>query len=252
MLYVFLGAPKQVIEKVEATIASLLAKSPNALVVRVEEDMVATLPELLQEQGLFKANYIVYINALSSEPLRDWALENLALLKESTHLCLLALEEVNDKEKKEIEKSAEKVQECKEQQEVRREKGEGGGTARVSGAHGVVLAQRDPFAISDALLTKDTKRLFVELEHARLGGERGEEVIGTLFWAAKTMAQALSAKNADEAGLKPYPYQKATAGVRVWGHDGVETLVYSLATASQRAYANSEDIFTLLERELCG
>ena len=75
MLYVFHGEPKAVIEKVEGTIASLLAKSREAALVRVEEEGVARLGEVLFEQGLFKSTYIVYINALSSEMLREYVFD---------------------------------------------------------------------------------------------------------------------------------------------------------------------------------
>jgi DNA polymerase III delta subunit len=251
MLYAFHGEPKQVIEKVEGMIASLLAKSPDAVVVRVDEQMAerGEVGSILFEQGLFKANYIVYINALSSEVLGEYALESLPLFKESAHVVILSLAAVKEKELKEIEGVAEKVQRCAEQAVPGEAKNEtsGAGPRWLNGA-----SRRDPFAITDALQKKDARALFVELEHARLSGERGEEVLGVLFWAAKTMLLAASSKTASGAGLKDYPYRKALAGVSAWGQAGAEGLVFFLATAQMESYRTGEDIFDLLERELCG
>jgi DNA polymerase III delta subunit len=255
MLYVFHGDPRAVIEKVEGTIVALLAKSPEASLVRVDEERVATLGDVLFEQGLFKSTYIVYINALSSEILRDYIFENLAVLKESPHLILLGLpaakNKTEEKDFAELEKVATKVQKCTTTPEMRSENGEvSKGYSGVAGTN--LLIKRDPFAISDALLTKDGKRLFVELEHARLSGERGEEVLGVLFWAAKTMLLATGTKNSAEAGLKDYPYRKALGGVTVWGESGARELVYTLATAQTESYRTGEDIYARLERVLCG
>jgi hypothetical protein len=182
----------------------------------------------------------VYINALSSEVLGEYALENLELLKESPHLVLLAFGSVKEKDLVELEKAATKMQKCT-QGDTRH--------TQVKPVYGQL--KRDPFAISDALLSRDRVRLFVELEHARLGGERGEEVVGVLFWAAKTMVLAEGTKNATEAGLKDYPYRKALAGLQKWGAEGASSLVYTLARTPQRAYADGEDIFASLQRSLC-
>jgi hypothetical protein len=240
MLYIFHGDPKTVIEKVEGTIASLLGKNTDATVVRAEDEMVVGggLGDILFEQGLFKSTYIVYINALSSELSRDYIFENLETLKKSPHLILLGLAAVKEKELKELEVAATKIQKCTEVQPP---------YIRVSGG-----VKRDPFKISDALLSNDKRALFVELEHARLGGERGEEVVGVLFWAAKTMVLAASAKTATEAGLKDYPFRKAQAGLKAWGADGAEKLLVTLAHVPTNAYRNGEDVFSALERELCG
>lgn len=249
MLYVFHGDPKAVIEKVEGTIASLSTKNRDAAVVRVEEEGVGTLGDMLFEQGLFKSTYIVYINAMSSEVLREYIFENVETLKESPHLILLSLtaakNKTEEKELAELEKVASKMQKCViKNTEVE--------PPYIGAVVGAKLLKRDPFAITDSLLKKDKLALFVELEHARLSGERAEEVVGVLFWAAKSMALAGSAKSAAEAGLKPYPYQKAKEGYAVWGKEGADELVFTLATLSTKAYADGEEVYAALERVCCG
>jgi DNA polymerase III delta subunit len=65
------------------------------------------------------------------------------------------------------------------------------------------------WAMADALAARDKKSLWVLLQDARRAGLAAEEIIGTFWWQLKTLRLARLTKEAGEAGMKDFPYNKA-------------------------------------------
>lgn len=65
------------------------------------------------------------------------------------------------------------------------------------------------FALVDALQAGDRKRAWILYRQLIASGVSAEEVHGTLAWAARGVVLASHTKNANEAGMKPFPYDKA-------------------------------------------
>lgn len=65
------------------------------------------------------------------------------------------------------------------------------------------------FALVDALQAGDRKRAWILYRQLIAGGASAEEIHGTLAWAARGVVLASHTKNANEAGMKPFPYDKA-------------------------------------------
>ncbi|MCL9972007.1 MAG: hypothetical protein NBV63_01185 [Candidatus Pacebacteria bacterium] len=65
------------------------------------------------------------------------------------------------------------------------------------------------FALVDAVQAGDRKRAWILYRQLMDSGASAEEVHGTLAWAARAVVLAARTKSASEAGMKPFPYDKA-------------------------------------------
>jgi DNA polymerase III delta subunit len=65
------------------------------------------------------------------------------------------------------------------------------------------------FALTDAYLKNDRKQMWVLYRKFIEAGISAEEIHGVLSWQVRALVLAAKAKNATEAGLKPFVYTKA-------------------------------------------
>lgn len=134
--------------------------------------------------------------------------EALPALAESSHTFLIIEGPLLAEEKKRWQKYAESIQEYK-------------------------LAAKErfnTFALADALATRDRKKLWLLWHEARLSGNAAEELIGILWWQLKSVRLAALTKNADEAGMKDFSYQKARRALTKLPQEEAERLSRSLLT----------------------
>ena len=104
------------------------------------------------------------------------------------------------------------------------------------------------FSLADALARKDKKTLWLLLHEARLSGIALEEIIGVLWWQLKTLRLTTLAKSASEAGLKPFPYQKAKRSLGKFKDDELENLSLSLLTLQHDSRLGLAELDVALER----
>ncbi|MEK7462031.1 MAG: hypothetical protein AAB618_00445 [Patescibacteria group bacterium] len=108
------------------------------------------------------------------------------------------------------------------------------------------------FAITEALAKKDKKQLWVLLQEARAAGVRDEETIGLLWWQLKSLRLAKLSRSAKEAGMKDYPYKKATQSLRNFKDGEVEALSRSLLELYHLAHQGKRDLDGALEEWILG
>lgn len=65
------------------------------------------------------------------------------------------------------------------------------------------------FALADALANKDKKTLWILLVRAKQNGQSAEQLIGMLFWQLKALRLAAVTQSPEEAGQKPFVWNKA-------------------------------------------
>ena len=106
----------------------------------------------------------------------------------------------------------------------------------------------NPFALADALLRKDKKTLWILLTSAWRNGFSSEEIIGTLFWQLKVLRLVARTKSPEEAGLKPFVYQKAKRALTTFKAGETDTLSEKLLTLYHDGHAGKRDINLALER----
>ncbi len=108
-------------------------------------------------------------------------------------------------------------------------------------------AHFNTFALADALLKRDKKSLWVLLARAKQAGVEGEAIIGILFWQLKMLRLAESTKNAEEAGVKEFPYTKAKGALRLFPKKDLVDLSEKLLTVYHDGHFGS-DLEVGLER----
>ncbi len=103
------------------------------------------------------------------------------------------------------------------------------------------------FSLAEALAEKNKKKLWLLLQEARLSGQRGEEVIGILWWQLKSLRLAQLTSTAEEAGMKDFPYNKAKRALSKFTKEEVEKLSQSLLELYHDGHAGVRDIDLALE-----
>jgi DNA polymerase III delta subunit len=79
--------------------------------------------------------------------------------------------------------------------------------------------ERDnPFAITDALISRDKKRMWHLYRKELEKGESPEAIVGRLAWAMKTLVLILKnpKSSATELGISPFVYSKTKSGSSKW------------------------------------
>ncbi len=110
-------------------------------------------------------------------------------------------------------------------------------------------AQRfNTFALSDALLARNKKQLWMGLCEATESGVSAEEIIGILWWQLKTLRLVARSKTAEEAGMKDFTFNKAKRALMSFKQGEIERLSQSLLEVYHQGHAGEHDIDLALEK----
>ncbi|MEK7505729.1 MAG: hypothetical protein AAB597_02450 [Patescibacteria group bacterium] len=111
-----------------------------------------------------------------------------------------------------------------------------------------VLAKKPDFnifSLAGALGDKDRKKLWVLLQEAWRAGLSSESIAGTLFWQAKTIAQASRGEDSD---LKDFPRQNARHYAKNFKDGEAEKMLGAISDAYHRRGEYGEDFDLALEK----
>jgi DNA polymerase III delta subunit len=116
--------------------------------------------------------------------------------------------------------------------------------------HGVPHSREERnFALTDALMNRDRRRLWVALQELRLAGSPDEQIIGQLWWQLKNLRLVELTKTANEAGMNEYPYKKAKQSLRNFSNDHeVSAVALSLLEMMHETRTGSVDLDVALEQ----
>ncbi len=197
MLYIYYGTDqKKVADKARNLVDSLRAKKPEASFVEINSDNWSpfVIDEHAGGQGLFSNKYIVYINRVgNNEEKVENILEKLPLMKESTNIFIISEGKINAESKKKFDKYGDKVIVYDEVEKVAKK-------------------EFNIFSLADAIGNRDHMKSWMIYRQALENNLEPESILGTIFWQLKSMAVAVDAKSAVEAGLNPFVYAKAKKG----------------------------------------
>jgi len=192
MLFVIHGSDTtKVADKTAKLVAGLLKKREGAQVYYFDDGdlMGAELDALIGAQGLFVERHIVVLKQpFAKKETKEIVLDRLQRFKESENVVILAEGKLLATEKKKIEKHAQKVERY---DEVKKEE-----------------QKFNVFALGDALGKKSKRELWTLYMQALRSGVEVESVHGTLHWTARALLTASNSNSPEEAGQKPFVYQK--------------------------------------------
>ena len=110
-----------------------------------------------------------------------------------------------------------------------------------------VTERFNTFSLTDALVQKNKKQLWILLHDARTAGITNEEIIGVLWWQLKTALLVQLTASPEEAGIKPYVYQKTKRALSNFSSEQLYNLSHSLLSVYHDGHAGVRDIDIALE-----
>lgn len=236
MLYTFYGTDiRKSVEKAHALVHSLRTKRPDAAFVHADADnwYPALIEEHLGGQGLFSNKYIIFLDRLMQnkeveEVLGEW----LAPMKESDNIFIILEGKLLTDMKKSVEKHAEKsvVSDISESAKA---------------------AKRDDFnifALADAVGSRDAVKAWSIYRQAVDGGIEAENIAGTLFWQAKSMALAVETSSASVAGLSPFVFTKSKRYAGNYSKRELAGLISDIITLYHDGHRGKRDLELALEK----
>jgi len=211
---------------------TLQKKKPNALFYRITSlnFFEQSLELLVSGQGLFSSKYIVlFDNVFDSKEIKEEVVGALKEIAESENVFIFLEKEIDKKTLEKIEKHATKVQvfnttETKKKNDF------------------------NPFALSDAFLSRDKKRLWEILLETKKRGIAPEETHGLLWWQVKALAITADAKTAEEADLSPFVFSKAKRAEKLFSKDEINTMLFGLVAMYHEAHRGNVDLWIELEK----
>lgn len=235
MLYFFCGTDTDTARsKMNAVLEALVAKKPDASVIRVRADAFdpGMLPAYIGGQGLFESKQIVVLDHVCADAeIKHAVLEARKEMAASPNLFFV-LEGNLDKA------TAEKFKRAAEKFEI---SGELGRTKKEPPSF-------NTFALSDALGARDRKGLWVLLQEGKRHHVSDEEMHGVLFWQAKSMLLAAQAHSTESSGLNPFVFRKAKGFLENYAVDELQHMLRQLTALPHEARRGRFELASALER----
>ena len=231
MIYFFYGTDfEKARVKANETVEILRNKKPDASFLKITEENwnASQLPELIGGQGLFENKNIIFLDRLFvNKEAEEIIVKNLKEIGESQNIFIFLEKKVNKPIIEKVKKNGGKIQEFE-------------------GASPEHVEVFNNFSLTDAFGRRDKKQLWVLFNQAISSGSVPEEIHGILFWQLKCLILARDSKTPEEAGLKPYPYQKAKGFLKNFKEGELEKISSELV----RIYHDSRTEGRSLETEL--
>ena len=106
------------------------------------------------------------------------------------------------------------------------------------------------FSITDAFGVKDKKKAWILYQKAMLEGVSSEEIFFKLVWQVKSMLLASRTKDAREADMKEFPYNKSKKFLKNFNKEELEQISSDLVTGYHQVRRGKGDMETFVERVL--
>jgi DNA polymerase III delta subunit len=216
---------------------ALRKKKPDAVFFRITEINFTEQPLsfLVAGQGLFESKYIVlFDNVFSTKDFKEEIIGMLAEIKDSEHVFVILEKDIDKKTLDKLEKHAAKMQEF------------ASGAAAEKAASG--KKAYNPFALSDALLNRNRKDLWMLLLEAKQRGTAAEETHGIIWWQMKAVKLAIESKDAKEADLSPFVFTKAKRAEKIFSKEELGTMLFQLTSMYHDAHRGEKELWDEMEK----
>lgn len=189
----------------------------------------AQFDELLVSRGLFESKYTVVLdNLFEKKEIKDYVLERLENLEVSEQIFLILEGKVDAGAAKRIESRAKQSQQFTKIESVKQYSG--------------------IFSITDGLLEKDKKNLWISYVDFIGKGFAPEEIHGVFFWQVKNMILASHIGRQSESGLSPFVYKNALSGARKYKTEELTEMSSGLVNMTHRVRRGEGELEIMLEK----
>ncbi len=230
MLYVFFGKGG-VRERALEHACSLAVGNGEVVKVSSDEYHEGVLTELAESTSLFGGVQVILIDTPSSDTEFEEGVErSLEDMQRSQNHFILIEGALLAPAKKMYTKYADSIED-------------------LGGASGEKF---NTFALTDAFLARDKKKLWMLLMDAWRAGESNEAIVGVLFWQVKILRLVSKTSSPEEAGQKPYTYNKAKQALQMFKEGEIERLSHELVQLYHDGHMGKGEMGTALERWVLG
>jgi hypothetical protein len=241
MIYLIYGTDKdKARKKAWEIVDSLLAKKKDAVFSKfTEEDEITQshLDELVGGQALFVNKFIILFHEVfENAETKSLITKNIKEIAGSDNIFILLEEKVDAKTLEKISKVSVKNQEFEKKDMTKKEK-----LAEIG-------EKIDFFEFADALGSRDKKVLWRLYQDALIEVVPAEEVHGIFYWQVKSMLLALKCASAEDAKMKPYPFQKSKAFAKKYKQVELEKMSSNLVSMYHEAHRGKIDFYIALEK----
>jgi len=231
MLYFLYGTDtEKARKKLHSFLNMAKEKRPDAEVFRLTSENwnEATFDELLISRGLFEAKYTVILdNLFEKKEIKDFVLERLESVAKSEQIFFLIEPRVDAPIVKKVSKYAKQTQEF---------------------TKGELKPEGSIFSITDGLVSKDKKKLWISYLDFLEKGIGPEEIHGIFFWQVKNMILVAKSKNPADTGLSPFVYRNASLGAKKYSEKELMTMSSQLVDMTHRVRQGKGDLDVMLEK----
>lgn len=234
MLYVIYGTDTHKARKKLHDLLDLAKKKrPDAELFKISSEnwSEAQLDELLVSRGLFEQKYTVVLdNVFEKKDAKAFVIDRLDGIKNSEQIFLLLESSVDATSLKKLEKFSEKVQEFELPEQANKK-----GSLNI-------------FSVTDGLLQRDKKKLWISYIDLLGKGAVAEEIHGILFWQVKNMILASMAGSVTETGLSPFVYKNALTGARNYKNEELQKMSSQLVDMTHRVRQGKGELEVMVEK----
>ncbi len=206
-------------------------KRPGAELFKITSEnwIDGQLDELIQSQGLFEQKYTVVLDSVfEKKDIKNYILERLEGLRDSEQIFLMLEGSVDLPTLKKMSAHAKQVQEFAKAESKK--------------------PSFNIFSITDHLVKKDKKHLWISYIDLLDLGAQAEEIHGILFWQIKNMILASRAGSQVETGLSPFVYKNALSGSRNFDRQELVQLSSKLVDITHRVRQGQGEMEVMLEK----
>jgi DNA polymerase III delta subunit len=232
MLYVYFGTDViRVREEAFAYIDSLKKDGAETVHVSADNYTEGIFTDLLESASLFGNIQIIVIDTLSeNKEAFATLLERTQEMHANVNQFVVIEKTLLAPEKKKLHAHADEIHECTKEGEEK----------------------FNAFSLTDAFVARDRKKLWMLLIEAWRQKISNEEIVGILFWQVKILRLAERTKTAEEAGQKPFVYQKAKRALSSFKKGELDQMSRNLLTMYHEGHMGKCDMNLALEKWVLG
>ncbi len=206
-------------------------KRPDAELFKITSEnwSEAQLDELVVSQGLFEQKYTIVLDSLfEKKDIKDFVLSRLENMGDSEQIFLILEGQVDAASLKKIEKNAKQTQEFIKKENTK--------------------PSFNIFAITDKLLQRDKKSLWISYLDMIKKGAVAEELHGIFFWQIKNMILATRSNSQVDTGLSPFVYKNALGGGRNYKTEELISMSSELVEMTHKVRQGKGDLDVMMEK----
>ncbi|MFH0846266.1 MAG: hypothetical protein V1851_02620 [Patescibacteria group bacterium] len=230
-------------KKLKSLVDLMLAKKPDASFFKIDSDNFSKvkMSELLVSQGLFENKYIVQLDSLiTNQEIKEFLMDSLKEIQASENIFIWIEEDVLKKDLNKIGKWATKIQEFSSAKTSGRTFATENGNFKIS--------EFNIFDLATKFGERKKKDLWVLYQKTKMRNIPTEEVGGILFWQLKTMFLVENSKNASEANLKPFVFNKAKNYLKNYSKEELVQISSNLVSVYHKARRSGLEYDLALEK----